>query len=114
VMLFTGQISARSVGGPIMIFDLASKAARRGWEDFLWLMAVISINLGLINLLPVPILDGGQVTFLGIEAIRRGPLSLRARAIAAYVGLTLVVALMAFAFWNDIQRYWGDVVGWFQ
>lgn len=114
VMLFTGQISAKSVGGPIMIFDLARRAARKGWEDFLWLMAVISINLGLINLLPVPILDGGQITFLGIEAVRRGPLSLRVRAIAAYIGLALVVALMGFAFWNDIQRYWGDFVGWLQ
>ncbi len=114
VMLLTAQIPASTVGGPIMIFDLAGKAANRGLADFMALLAVISINLGLINLLPIPILDGGQMAILGIEAIKREPLSMRARIIAAYLGLAVVVALMVFAFKNDIERYWGDIVGWFQ
>jgi len=113
-LLATGQISAKTVGGPIMMFDLAGKAAQRGWEDFLWLLAVISINLGLINLLPIPILDGGQIVFLGVEAVKRGPLSLRARIIAAYVGLTIIIFLMVFAFKNDIERYWDDFARLFQ
>jgi len=112
VMLASCQISPKSVGGPIMIFDLTSKAAKRGLEEFLWLLTVISINLGLINLLPIPILDGGQATVLGIESVMRGPLSLRVRTIAAYVGLALVILLMGFAFKNDIERYWGDFVRW--
>jgi len=112
--LATCQISAKNVGGPIMIFDLAGQAAKRGWEDFVWLLAIISINLGLINLLPIPILDGGQIVVLGVETLKRGPLSLRSRMIVAYVGLAMVVFLMVFAFKNDIERYWDDLVGFFR
>lgn len=113
-LLATCQISAKSLGGPIMIYDLAGKAAKRGWEDFLWLLAVISINLGLINLLPIPILDGGQIVFIGVEAAKRKPLSLQARVIAAYIGLALILLLMVFAFKNDIERYWDDFAGLFR
>jgi membrane-associated protease RseP (regulator of RpoE activity) len=112
--LVEGKISFKTVGGPIMIFDIAGKAARRGWESFLWIMALISINLGLLNLLPIPVLDGGHLLFIGIEAVRRKPVSLRVREIAGLVGLALLVVLMVFAFKNDIERYWKDIVDAFR
>lgn len=108
--LIQGKISFKSVGGPIMIFDIAGKAADKGWESFIWIMAFLSINLGFLNLLPIPILDGGHLLFAVIEAIRRKPISPKAREIASLVGLALLVALMIFAFKNDIERYWND---WF-
>ena len=69
-------------------------------------MALISISLGILNLLPIPILDGGHILFFALEAIKRRPLSLRAREIASYVGLLLLISLMVLAFRNDIMRYW--------
>jgi regulator of sigma E protease len=114
VRLIEGKISFKTVGGPIMIFDIAGKAARKGWENFLWIMALISINLGLLNLLPIPVLDGGHVLFIAIEAVKRKPVSLRAREIASLVGLSLLILLMIFAFKNDIERYWKDIVDAFR
>jgi regulator of sigma E protease len=114
VRLIEGKISFKTVGGPIMIFDIAGKAARRGWESFLWIMALISINLGLLNLLPIPVLDGGHLLFIGIEAVKRKPVSLRVREIAGLVGLSLLILLMIFAFKNDIERYWKDIVDAFR
>jgi regulator of sigma E protease len=114
VRLVEGKISMKTVGGPIMIFDIAGKAARKGWESFLWIMALISINLGLLNLLPIPVLDGGHLLFIGIEAVKRKPVSLRAREIASLVGLSLLILLMIFAFKNDIERYWKDIVDAFR
>jgi regulator of sigma E protease len=114
VRLIEGKISFKTVGGPIMIFDIAGKAARKGWENFLWIMALISINLGLLNLLPIPVLDGGHILFIAIEAVKRKPVSLRAREIASLVGLSLLILLMIFAFKNDIERYWKDIVDAFR
>jgi membrane-associated protease RseP (regulator of RpoE activity) len=112
--LVEGKISFKSVGGPVMIFDVAGKAARKGWETFLEIMALISINLGLLNLLPIPVLDGGHLVFIGIEAIKRKPISLRAREIAGLVGFSLLILLMLFALKNDIERYWKDIVDVFR
>ena len=80
-------------------------AARKGWDQYLGVMAGVSLSLGLINLLPVPLLDGGHMLLFTIEAVRRKPLSLRTREVAAYVGLILVVSLMIFALINDVGRY---------
>jgi len=105
VQIFRGKVASDTVGGPIMLANIAKVAASKGWDVFLWIMALISINLGLLNLLPVPILDGGHVLIFTIEAIRRKPLSLQARAAVSYVGLALLLALMVLAFKNDIVRY---------
>lgn len=103
--LVTGHIAWKNVGGPIQIYDVATKAAQQGWEYFLHTMAMISVNLGLLNLLPVPVLDGGHILQAGIEVVQRKPLSLRTREIANMVGLALLFALMIFAMKNDVVRY---------
>jgi regulator of sigma E protease len=106
VQLFRGAIPRDTIGGPLMLYYTAGVAAEKGWDHFLWMMALISINLGILNLLPIPILDGGHIIFFTVEAVKRRPLSLRAREIASYVGLVLLISLMVFAFKNDIVRYW--------
>jgi regulator of sigma E protease len=106
VQLFRGAIPRDTIGGPLMLYYTAGVAAEKGWDHFLWMMALISINLGILNLLPIPILDGGHIMFFSIEAIKRRPLSLRAREIASLVGLMLLISLMVFAFKNDVVRYW--------
>jgi regulator of sigma E protease len=108
-----GEMSRKSLGGPIMIGQMASKAGDAGFEYFLQMMAYISINLGIINLLPIPVLDGGHLMLFGIEAIKRGPLSLRTRQIASFAGMSIVVFLMLYAFKNDLERYWSDIAAWF-
>lgn len=103
--LASGDIPLDTVGGPIMLFVIAEKSARRGWGDYLRMMAVISVNLGLMNLLPVPVLDGGHLVFLGFEALRRRPPSLRVREVANMVGFALLMMLMVLVFKNDLLRY---------
>jgi regulator of sigma E protease len=105
--IFTGDISFKTVGGPIMLFQIASEAAQDGWRMFLLQMALISVNLGLMNLLPIPVLDGGHIAQAGIEAVTRRPLSVRTREIANVVGLVLLFTLMVFVFKNDIVRLIG-------
>jgi len=104
-MIVTGQIAFKNVGGPLQIYDIATKAADQGWEVFLHTMAMVSINLGLVNLFPVPVLDGGHIVQAGVEAVRRKPLSMRAREITNAVGLAMLLTLMVFAIKNDIFRY---------
>jgi regulator of sigma E protease len=105
--LFSGRISKREVGGPILIAQLAGERARLGVDAFLDFMALISINLAVLNLLPVPVLDGGQFLFLLAEAVIRRPLPLRLRERLTMVGLVLIVLLMGLAFSNDIRRLFG-------
>jgi regulator of sigma E protease len=107
VKIATGQISFKSVGGPLMLFSIASEAAEEGWSTFLLMMALISVNLGLMNLLPIPVLDGGNIAQALLEAITRRQLSSRARLVAQGVGLALLVTLMLFVFKNDIVRLMG-------
>ena len=105
--IITGQISFKTVGGPIMLFSIASEAAEEGWASFLFKMALISVNLGLMNLLPIPVLDGGHIAQAMVEGVTRRPLSLRAREIANIVGIILLFTLMIFVFKNDIVRLMG-------
>ena len=107
VRMFQGRVSTKSLGGPIMIGHMASKAGEEGLDMFLRMLAVISINLGILNLIPfIPLLDGGKLTILLVEAIKRGPLSMRTRQIIAYIGLAMVALLIMLAFKNDIERMW--------
>lgn len=111
-----GRVSFDTIGGPIMLWQLAGTAGRQGAYSFLTLLALISVMLGLINLLPIPVLDGGHLVILGIEGIRRRPLTIKAREIINIVGLCLLLLLMIVAFSNDIRRYWDweDFTGLFQ
>jgi len=105
--LFTGQISFKTVGGPLMLFSIASDAAEEGWSSFLFQMALISVNLAFMNLLPIPVLDGGNIAQALLEAVTRRPMSTRARLVAQGVGLALLFTLMVFVFKNDIVRLMG-------
>ena len=102
--LITGQVSAKTLGGPILIAEVTGDRARAGLTPLLNLAAFISINLGILNLLPIPMLDGGQLVFFLIEAVRRKPLSLRVREAAQWVGIAALGLLMVTVFYNDIAR----------
>ena len=102
--IVTGDISFKTVGGPIMLFSIAAQAAEEGLQSFLFKMALISVNLGLMNLLPIPVLDGGHLAACLVESVTRRPLSIRAREIANLVGIVLLVMLMIVVFKNDLAR----------
>ena len=104
--MFQGKVSTKSLGGPIMIGHMAQKAGKDGLDMFMKMMAIISINLGILNLLPIPLFDGGKLAILLVEAIKRGPLSMRTRTTIAYIGLAMVILIMMLAFKNDIERMW--------
>jgi len=103
--IISGNIPLTELGSPIMIGYAASVAAEQGLDEYLWLMAVISVNLGLLNFLPVPILDGGLLVFFTLELFKRRPPSPRARQIATKVGLVIVVGLTVLALRNDVVRF---------
>jgi len=102
--IISGHVPLTSLGGPLMIGYAAGVAAEQGLDQYLWLMAAISVNLGLLNFLPVPILDGGLLVFFTLELFKRRPPSPRARAIATRVGLVVVAALTLWALRNDVVR----------
>lgn len=102
--MVTGQISLKQVGGPISIAQMAGASVESGFEAFIAFLALISISLGIMNLLPVPILDGGHVVMHAIEAVRKKELSERAQMISVQIGLMFLISLMALAFFNDIGR----------
>jgi regulator of sigma E protease len=108
--LVTGSVGMSNLSGPIGIGEIAADAYQASWAQFVWLMAVISVNLGILNLLPIPVLDGGQIVLSVAEKVRGGPLPMRAREIAQTVGISLILLLMGVAFWNDIARHWSGVV----
>ena len=95
------------IPSPITIADSAGKSASYGWAHFLKFLAVVSLSLGVLNLLPIPVLDGGHLLFFGIEAIKGSPLSERAMAHAQQFGLLILLALMSLAFYLDIVRLLG-------
>lgn len=108
--LLEGRVSLSSVSGPITMYDIAGKAGARGAADFVWTMAVISVNVGLINLLPIPVLDGGHLLFFLLEALRRRPLPMRIREVASLVGVVMLGLIILVAFKNDVERRWDVIV----
>jgi regulator of sigma E protease len=102
--MLTGRHSPRNVGGPIMIGQYSGRFAREGLAAFLGFMAVLSVNLAILNLLPIPVLDGGHLVFLGIEAVRGRALSFEQRMRLSQVGFVLIIMLMAWAIGNDLLR----------
>ncbi len=109
VKLVQGAIPRSSVGGPIWIAQMVTEQARVGLANLLTLAAIISVNLGLINLLPIPVLDGGHILFFGLETIFRRPVPRRWQAITTRMGIAFLVALMALATFNDLQRiFWSS------
>ena len=105
VKLVERAIPLDTIGGPIMIVKMAGQQAAEGGVSFLAFVALLSINLGVLNLLPVPILDGGHLFFYLWELVFRKPVSPRSREIAQQIGLVLLISLMVLAFYNDIARY---------
>lgn len=102
--MVVGDISSKNIGGPLTIANISGEAASQGASSVVFLIAILSINLGVLNLLPIPILDGGHLLFFLIEGILRKPLGERQREVAQQVGLVLLVGVMIFAFWNDLER----------
>ena len=103
-LMLSGRVSARELGGPIAIAQTAGEQAREGLEQYLTMLAFLSINLGVLNLLPIPLLDGGQLALFGIEGVLRRPLRPRVREAAQNVGLLVLVGLMVFVLFNDLSR----------
>jgi regulator of sigma E protease len=102
--MLTGEVSWKNLSGPVTIADYAGQSARLGLDYYLKFMALVSISLGVLNLLPIPVLDGGHLLYHMIEVVRRRPLSERAMEIGQQVGMSILFALMAFAFFNDLTR----------
>ena len=102
--MIVGDISSKNIGGPLTIAKISGEAAAQGPSNVIFLIALLSINLGVLNLLPIPILDGGHLLFFLIEGILRKPLGERQREFAQQAGLVLLVGVMIFAFWNDLER----------
>jgi regulator of sigma E protease len=104
VLMVQGRVPLRELGGPIAIARAAGQQARAGARAFLSMLAFLSINLAVLNLLPIPALDGGHLAFFAIEGVMRRPLHQRHREIAQHIGLLLLITLMVFVFYNDIHR----------
>jgi regulator of sigma E protease len=105
--LITGQASAKTIGGPIMIAQLSGEVAKQGISEILNFMGLISLSLGIFNLLPIPILDGGHIFLLFVEFLNRKPLSNQKREFAQKLGLLILIPLFLFVFYNDIARLFG-------
>lgn len=104
VKLFQGVVSIKTVGGPILIGQVTGQIVQEDMGALIPFMAIISVNLGILNLFPIPILDGGVIIFLILELLLGKPLSLKKREIAQKIGLSLIIILMLFVFYNDITR----------
>lgn len=102
--IITGEVSWRNLSGPVTIADYAGQSAKLGVDYYLKFLALVSISLGVLNLLPIPILDGGHLLYYTAEIIKRRPLSERTMEIGQQIGLALLLVLMIFAFFNDINR----------
>ena len=102
--MITGEVSWRNISGPVTIADYAGQSAKLGIDYYLKFLALVSISLAVLNLLPIPILDGGHLLYYVLEIIKRGPLSERSMEVGQQIGLALMLMLMAFAFYNDINR----------
>lgn len=103
-MLITGQLSLDMLSGPVGIYDATDQIVKTGFMNFLMWTAMLSVNLGIINLVPLPALDGGRLLFVGIEAIRGKPVSAQKEGFVHFIGFALLILLMLVVTWNDIQR----------
>jgi regulator of sigma E protease len=108
VKMVQGKISPKHLAGPVGIFQMAGQQAKVGWLPLVSLMAVLSISLGILNLFPIPVLDGGHILFFALEGLWGQPISPRKQEIATQVGLFLLVALMLTAFYNDLLRIFAN------
>ena len=104
VKLIERVVPLQQVGGPIMIAQMVAKQAEQGLSNLVALTAIISVNLAVINLLPIPVLDGGHLLFLGLEVVRRKPVSERAQELTTRIGLVFLISLMLLAVYNDLHR----------
>src|SRR5690606_33613761 len=104
----TGELSVRNLSGPVTIADLAGQTARIGWFAYVNFLALISISLGVLNLLPIPVLDGGHLVYYALEGIRGRPLSERFIELTQKAGLGVIMMMMALALFNDITRLIGS------
>ncbi|TGN39819.1 RIP metalloprotease RseP [Marinobacter confluentis] len=102
--MVTGLLSPTNLSGPITIARIAEASVSSGFEDFIRFLAYLSVSLGVLNLLPVPVLDGGHIVYYTIEAIRRKPLSEQAQAFGLRIGMAMILTLMVFALYNDLMR----------
>ena len=105
--MVTGHVSTKNISGPINIAQYAGLTAAEGFIYYLGFLALVSISLGVLNLLPVPVLDGGQILFQLVEMVKGAPLSAQSQVIGQKLGIAMLVALMGFAFYNDITRLFG-------
>ena len=103
--MVTGDVSLKNVNGPLSIASYAGISAREGLASFLTFLAAVSISLGVLNLMPVPVLDGGQVVYQLAEAVKGSPLPVRLQAIGQQVGIALLILLMSLAFYNDLRHF---------
>ena len=108
--LITGDISADTIGGPIMIAKMAGDQAKAGISNLIFFIALISVNLAIINLVPIPILDGGHLLFFFIELIKGRPVNLKIREVAQQIGLFIILLLVILVFYNDIFRYKDNIL----
>ena len=106
VKMITREVSADNIGGPLTIAKISGDAASQGFSNYVFLIAILSINLGVLNLLPIPVLDGGHLAFFAVETILRRPVSIRSREVAQQIGIFLLICLMLYAFRNDILNVW--------
>ena len=104
VKLIQGRVSTKTLGGPIMIAQMAGRQAKEGVSSLVFFIALLSINLAILNFLPIPVLDGGHLLFFFIEAIIGRPVNTKMREIAQQVGIFILILLMAYVFYNDITR----------
>ncbi|MCK4619949.1 MAG: RIP metalloprotease RseP [Desulfobacterales bacterium] len=104
VKLIQGTISTKTLGGPLMIAQMAGQQAKEGISNLLFFIALLSINLAIINFLPIPVLDGGHLVFFFIEAVTGRPVNVKFREIAQQVGIFVLIMLMIYVFYNDITR----------
>jgi regulator of sigma E protease len=102
--MLLGEVSWKHLSGPVTIADFAGQSAQMGWVSYITFLALISISLGVLNLLPIPLLDGGHLMYYAIEIIKGSPVSERAMELGQRVGLALLLVIMAFAFYNDLNR----------
>ncbi len=108
VRMVVGDVSLKNMSGPLTIAEYAGESAQAGLAPFLSFLAAVSISLGILNILPIPILDGGQVVYQVAEWLKGSPVSERALVLGQQIGVVFIIALMSLAFYNDLSRHFGS------